>query len=366
MKYIPIPLFLILMVFLSCANPQRSYDKGKYEKAYKSALKNLNKGNRSRKDKTVLNNSFKKMLNQSNKDYKNFANSELIEDWERGYRTYDKILDLYDDGQAYLDDSLESEIVQIEVELNELQEAIATNYYRLGDESMESFSRQQNKLMAQDAFLFYEKSVEYGGDYDDLGEKMDQASEEGTIVVMVEAGVRWGFSNDWEIDRRFSDVERESERFLEVHYERNGIEVDCHYQVEFEDVQRNVRDSRDRERFTERIEDGYETRTDTSGNVTRIPIYATVEGYVDIIREEITYRIEARTNIQGNRDYCGKSYRNFQEDETVVNERYEISGDTRAIPDRYRNSRTNTSKREDNIIDDLIEEIYDEFVRFYF
>ena len=84
------------------------------------------------------------------------------------------------------------------------------------------------------------------------------------------------------------------------------------------------------------------------------------------IREEITFEWEARARIFGDSRYCNEYRdRTFRADETLINEVYEIRGDTRAVPNEFRDSRYD-SRREEELIRDLVEELYDDFERAYF
>ena len=80
-------------------------------------------------------------------------------------------------------------------------------------------------------------------------------------------------SYKWEIDRKFSDLEREGRDFQEVVYERNIVNADCTLEMDFSSLDRNRSESRSSRSYSERIQDGYNTEVDTSGNRIQVPRY---------------------------------------------------------------------------------------------
>lgn len=359
-------LGILFTVFaIACSSPQKSFDKGDYEKAYKSALKNMKKGKSSRKDKVLLNKSFNEIVKERTNEAEKYLRSNQLEDWELAYLEYDDLLDLYYDGKAQLDNSHDARMVIIETDVDTLGLDIARNYYELGTMSMDGYYEDYNKAYAQDAFVSYQKTALYDPDHPAIDSLMEDAFELGLVKVLVEANAPFERRYDWEIDRRFSDIERESEGFYQISYERNLIEVDCTLDVDFSNIDSYAREDRSVQRFSEEIEDGYETRVDTSGNSTRVPLYRSVTGEVVTIREILTFRWRAAVSVYGSRDYCDFRNRNFEAEEETVRERYELSGDRRAIPSGYESSRGDFDD-EDDIVDELIDDLYREISNYYF
>ncbi len=358
---------LILMVFLvlSCASPQKSFNKGDYDKAYKSALKILKKGKKSRKDLTTLNKSFEQILRREQAEIADYNRSDVIEDWEEAYVLYDELLDKYEEGKSYLDNDFDVTMDIVYDEQEKLRTDIGESYYNLGELQLEDYDETGNKLAAQEAYYMYTKADEYGHIDPLLSERQAYARTAGVITVLVIAEERWGISFAYDIDREFSRIERRSQDFREVLYERR-VEADCTIELEFSDLDRRVRENRSNQTYREEVQDGFETRQDTSGTTTQVPRYVTVSAQVTTIREEITFEWEARARIFGERDYCSDyRQRTFRADEVLINEIYEIRGDTRAVPQEFQDSRYD-NRREEEIVRALIEELYDDFERAYF
>lgn len=354
------------MLLASCASPQKSFNKGDYEKAYDQALKNIKKGKKSRSDRSILKESFQEIMRSQKDKIARNNNSNMIEDWEEAYLAYEELFRKYEEGKTYLYNDMGSEISILRSDQDQLKEDIAENYYQLAEESYLAYQEDNYKLDAQDAYVYYDKASDYDSHHSDIGRKMDQALEWGTVHILVMAEQRFGFSNNWDIDREFSQVERRSRGFEEVYYESNEIDADCVLEVVLDEPATSVRDSRSTESFSERIEDGYDTQVDTSGNTTRIPRYTTVTGTVTTIREEIIFFWEAQVLPSGDSKLCNRRRRVISAEERVNNEVYEWTGDRRAIPSRYLNNNNRNQFREEDVMDDLLEELYEEFVRYYF
>ena len=356
---------VVLLLFMSCSSPQKSFDKGDYEKAFSTALKNIQKGKNNRKDKQYLDRSFGEILKQRQASFAQLHDSSFIEDWEAAHQEYEDLLSMYDEGRFYLGEySIQMETVAADQQ--RLEDEIGLNYFDMGETAFESYEEDNDKLHAQEAFLFYTKAREYGHVNADLPAKMQQAEEGGIIKVLVSADQRWGYSG-WDIDREFDDIERESGGFVEVFYKRNQLEADCHLEVLIDEMDRNVRQSSSRERFSERIQTGTETQRDTSGNSTTVPVYETVTADVDVIREEVEYRLDARVRVDGDRRYCDYRDRTLYSDDRITIESYNIQGDRRAVPDAYLRAQNNNERiDEGEVYEELVEDIFDDFRRTYF
>jgi len=357
--------FAVSTMLIACSSPQKSFEKGNYEKAYKAVLKDLRKGKKNRKDKSILNKSFNELFKQKTIEAERYLSSNEIEDWEVAYGEYDELIDLYREGKGYLDNSYDSSMEGVIDEYEQLGQDIAINYFELGNMSMDGYYEGYNKSYAQDAFLFYEKTASYDLDYPAIDSLLDDSYKLAVVNILVEANAPFERSYEWEIDRRFSDIERESKGFYQITYERNLLNVDCALEMDFSSLDSYVREDRTREQFSEEIEDGYESRVDTSGKTTRIPIYRTVTGEVTTIREVLTFRWRVAVGVRGDRDYCDFRNRTFDAEENTSRERYELSGDRRAIPARY-DRRQNDFEDEDDLVEDLIDQLYREISNYYF
>ena len=358
-------IYFLAIAMLACSSPQKSFEKGQFRKAYYAALKNLKKGKKNRKDKTILKKSFAELYGEHNLEFERYLRSDYLEDWEEAYSKLDKLTEIYYDGKLYLDESYVAKFENIEGELADLGANIAQGYYELGQENMSQFQFNRDKLLAQVAHQSFKKSAEFGATFEDLDLLIEQSFEQGAIYILVEAKAPFNVEYNWEIDRTFDDLEDESSGFKVVAYERMLSVVDCQMEIDFSSLDRFRDERRSTQSFTERIEDGTEIEIDTAGNKTTVPKYREIRGEVETTRETITFRWRVAVNIFGDTGYCDFDNRTFVQEESVINEFYRLSGDERAIPQEYRSTR-NIDIDEDDIAEDLIEELYEEIEDYYF
>ncbi len=356
--------FFTCVLFFACSSPQKSFDKGNYEQAFSSALKNLNKGKSDRKDRNILNDSFERLYDEKLTEAESFLRSDVLEDWEEAHELYGEIIELYDDGSKYLSADFDTGMEDVYNSQDQLGTDLAVSFHKLAQESMLAFDETSNKLAAQEAHYLYERTQFYNPNFPDIDEALDRALLEGTVLILIDADAPFEPSYEWEIDREFDDIERAGSQYVDIRYNRLVQDPDCVLEINFGRLDIDSRESSRTERFTEEVEDGFETSVDTSGQEIRVQQYRTIEGSVTTITEEIRYEWDMSVRPSGIREYCNFRQRIFSADERVQIERYELSGDRDAIPSRFRESDTRID--EDDIVDDLIEDLYDQFRRYYF
>ena len=358
-------LFITILLVSSCSSPQKSFSKGNYEKAYKLALKDIKKGDKSRKGITLLNNSFNEILKEKSNTIDRYMASNIMEDWEEASTEYAKLIDIYYDGRQYLDEDYDDIMGKIEGDASDLKDDLAINFEELGDDRLDDYFATSNKVFAQEAHEFYKKTQYYNPKFEDIDELLLISYENAIVHVYVEAESTWDFSLNWEIDSQFSNLERRSSVYYQVSYERNQGLANCFLSIEFAGIDDTRSERRSTERYSQEIEDGYETRQDTSGNTIQIPKYITVTGEVTTIREIYSYRWRVRVEADGPRAYCDFNSKSFDVDREVVVESYETSGDSRAIPGSFTNDTFDRSDEED-VLEDLLDELYNEIESYYF
>jgi len=291
------------------------------------------------------------------------AEMELISSHD--YKKYDELLNLYDEGKRYLSSDFDPMMEHVQLSKDTLQRGLALNFFDLGQMSMAAFDETQNKLAAQDAHYYFERVRTYDRNFPDILDEIDEALEKGVILVLVEADAPFEPSYSWEINNEFDDVERESSDYVEIRYNRLTFDADCVLQIDFGRINVNRDQSSRTENFSEEVADGFETQRDTSGREIRVQKYKTVQGTVRTISENITYRWEMAVRPGGITEYCDYNQRFFSAEERLVIERYELSGDREAIPSRYRQD-DNGRIDEEDVAEELIEQLYDQFIRYYF
>jgi len=166
----------------------------------------------------------------------------------------------------------------------------------------------------------------------------------------------------WFKEKIENDIKDE---FKVISYNKLLDEVDCIINLEFSDFDQdeNVRSSN--RSFSERVITGYNSEVDTSGNKTDVPIYETVEGTVRTNRVTRRSELELRVTVNGDRDDCKIQSRRLDEDFEEELEFYEIYGDERAIPSRFTRRNNDQFQDPDDVLEDLIDNLYRDFRRLF-
>ena len=232
---------------------------------------------------------------------------------------------------------------------------------------MLDYDETNDKSYAQDAYIVFEKAESYDPDYVDIRLLKDDAYDKGTIVIVIDVDVPFDFSLERDIEREFSDLEREGGLFQEVYYERRVDDVDCYLEIDFAPLDRFISANRRLDNYSEQVEDGFNTVIDTSGNSTQVPRFIDVTGSVTTITETITLGLRLAVTVDGNKN-CTYRNANYQEQEIVETERYEWSGDRRAIPSRFldANQVQDTRRLEEDAVEEIIEDLYRSVKNYYF
>ncbi len=361
-RYI-ISLFTIVFLglLISCSSPQKLLEKGNYEKAYTSALKSLKKGSKNRKDRNTLSKAFNEILKEKESQAKILANTNYVDEWEEAYIIYDELIDDYNRGSLYLNNDYATVMSGIQDQQNVLTMDLAENLHKLGNDSYALYVKNGDKRAAQDAFLQYEKAAYYNPDFPGIDKAMDESYEAGVVRLLIRARAAFSGLSQWDLDRKFQDLERKSKRFLEVYFDKN-IATDCSIDFSF-DIESNDRIVEGRERYSKEIEDGYTTQRDTSGAEIRVPVYRSVTASVVNRRTERTYVMRSIGETYGN-SFCGYKTRRFEQVNVESINEYIIEGDSRAVDRQLDNNQTFRS--ESIILGELLDKIYYDMEREYF
>ncbi|MEM9549080.1 MAG: hypothetical protein AAGA77_24040, partial [Bacteroidota bacterium] len=153
--------------------------------------------------------------------------------------------------------------------------------------------------------------------------------------------------------------------FVQIVYDNNSIKSDCEVELDFSRLDVDERSENSSRNYTKEILDGYRTETDTSGNSVQVPIYKEVSGTVTTrrITKTVSWRVDVEINRSTNN--CDLREERFTEEVEDKIEIYELSGDERAIPNEFKDSSNQELKDTDDMVEDLIDDLYRR-VRNYF
>ena len=366
MKQTHFVIILLTLVGFSCSSPQKSFEKGNYEKAFNGALSDLDKRNNPRQNKTLLNKAYQEILYQNDRDNYKLLRTGYVEDLEKVYSNNLDIIDKYHDAKRYLNPTFDSIATEFTARTQRIKEDIAFSYWDQGNILMEMYNTSGDKFKAQDANYHFSKALDYDIQYTSIDSMLDVSFAAGVIHVLVETNV-WDLNYSWRVDNTFRNLINLSRGFNQVHYENMISIADCRIDVSFNNVEIFENRTTQQEEYSKEIQDGYTTEVDSSGNINRILKYKRITAQVTKETTTWTYTWRVRSTVRQATPFCSMSNGNFEERGEIVNIDYQIDGDTRAVPEEYQNVRIfNKSSEEEQLLHRMIDNIYDDFVRYYF
>jgi hypothetical protein len=226
------------------------------------------------------------------------------------------------------------------------------------------FDKSRNKSDARNAYYHFELVRQYGAGYRDIDQLLFDSKNAAMVIYNVDADLDSDFSYQWDIDRRFDDLEGER-GFVKIIYDNNTVPSDCYIQLDFARLDLDETSSEAVNHYNKKIQDGYKTETDTSGNSIQIPIYKEVSGTVTIksIKKIVSWRVDLEIlNASQNCSFQEERFRASVEDKAEI---FELSGDQRAIPEEFKNNTDDRLKDTDDMVEELIDELY-RIIRAYF
>lgn len=359
---------VIFCITMSCKSPSKLLKDGKYDKAFEKSLADLKKDKNKRENRSTLLKAFNELVKQTESEAQDLLVNPDIKYAVEAYERYDDIMSQYDEGKQWLSGDYSSKMVDIESQQELVRENLVESFWTYSQEDITSFEDSGRKTFAQSAYTNLEGYQRYGGDDPSVPALKEAMYEAGIIRVNIVAEQRWGFSNNWEIDDAFDDIEREESQWLKIDYDGNRPDYDCLMQISLSEPAFNRQNDRFNESFSKEIQDGYTTEVDTAGNVVQVPKMRTVTATVTTNRTRVTGNYEAQVDWASRTGECNFRSERFNSREFIDCETYEISGDERAVPSRYQNqsSFSNNCDVEEDILEEMLEDLADEMRREYF
>ena len=368
MKTANILFQLTLIIFLSsCVNPQKLLEKGDYDRAFTGALNRLKSSNSNQNevDKETLIKALEGIWQKDSTNIARLSDSSTEKDWDKAIDLNQKLRKKLDKAQPYTRafDSRYNDLIELE---NGFREEIFIFYKSRGLEDIEKFDLAGKKVIAQSAYNNFQKALEYGTDLetDSLSNAM---FNKGVVNYQVDVSTRLVFGIfDSEIDRIFDDIDSYSRGFRRIFFERPMDDVDCVMEIVLHDLDFDLDESSSTDKYERRVEDGYETKVDTSGQEIQIPKYINVSGSITTttFRKKGSFRVEV--NIRSKSDNCNLTGADFwTELEDVITEEIR-EGDERALPNDSSSIFTEELRDDDEMAEEMAINLYNQVVDYYF
>ena len=357
-----------LTFFFGCSSPQDSLQKRDFDRAYKTALRQLEKGKSTNKNAAILTDALEGILARDLREKENLIQTNQLEKLEKAIDINQNLQKKIDKAITFLDDSFLEDLKNLRAEETELSEVVAKTYFEDGKIKFEDAVANNDKTLSRDAYNDLLKARNYGFDEQFVNSLLEESRVFSTLRYMVEGNISFDIQYNWEIDRVLDNLEDINNPFTEVYYEKtlNPKDIDCTIEINFESLDIDTQE-RDRERdFKEEVVVGKEKITNDKGEEVEVDKVEEVEGIVTEKTIIKTAEWRVTIDVRSHSSNCKIQSTRFAEALSSEISFYVLSGDERAIPRKYKKKNRDELMNDDDMVEALLEKIYDKVADYIF
>ncbi len=361
-------LLLTGLAMLACQSSRTAYEKGYFELAYSKALQDVERAHSKAADSNeVLALSIDKMIEQEKAQQITLLDTRELKAMEKALKYNRKFQKKLVRALPYLADSYQEELEQWRAEERTTVYELGRMHYEWGREQLTQSIDQGLKAYAQNAYHNFTAAEKYWGKSAQMDSLKTECVKNGRVHLLVNIDDGFNISYGWEIDRRFDDLESESNLFRTIYVNAvmNASQLDCEITLRFDriDFEEDIQTSEDT--YSKEVVKKYKTVVDSTGQEEKIPIYETVTGSVEKITTTKTVFCNVDIRVQSHSRNCTYTSVNFEVSVESKGVRYEEHGDDRAIPFGACGIKCSVDS-DSSMVEDLLDELYDEISSSYF
>ncbi len=270
------PILLILIIFLSgCGSSKKQLEKGNYDAAINSAVKQLRKDPDDAKQVAILDRSYKIANEQDNERIRFLKMEALPANWDEIYLISKRMSDRQTLVRSVTPLELNGKTISYDY-VDYMPEMIAAKrksadyYYAHGNELM------KNKLKESYRQAYYEfvRAKEYVGDYENIDNKIEESKYLGMSRVLISLLNKSiiKFTPDFEEDLLALDLPRLNSEWVEYHAMNyhNDQQFDYFININVKNIAVSPDQTMQRDSVIKReVEDGFNYQLDSKGNVMK-------------------------------------------------------------------------------------------------
>lgn len=365
MRYFKYMGFAVWLFVIACTSAKEAYQKGEYESAIQKSLKNLKAEKDIRQNKTLLNNAFDKRYAELNNRFEDRAKLDL-KLLEKLYSDCDKFLVLATEVKPYLESTNIEKKLKLDKNTDLLEDEICTALY---EKAIDHYDNARVKKDKKEARLAYETFMDLSSydsqkKYKETNSLLEKSLELATYHYQFDIDHGFNIGESWEIKSQFSKLSNKGSTFKKFYTEGQCKPCDCVIELNFRDLRESKHTSTETKSFEKKVEDGYTTTKDDKGNVIKTPVYKILRGQVVIEKTRFDFNWEIKSEVKKETVACDADYRTFDASKSIDLYDYRLSGDRDAIPSEYKNY-TRPTLDKDDLIDDLLEDLFNQVVNYY-
>jgi hypothetical protein len=275
MKKIVFLIFAITVILSGCGSSKKQLEKGNYDAAITTSVKQLRKDSKDTKQIDILERSYKIVNEQDNERIRFLKMEGRPQNWDEIYQIYKRM----SDRQALVRTvtplnaggrNVEFTYVDYMSEMIAAKRKSADYYYAHGNELMKSGLKDSYRQ----AYYEYVRAKEYVGDYEGIDNKIQDAKYLGIsrVFVTLQNTTPIKFPQDFEENLISVDLQSLNSEWIEFHTTNldKNVQYDYFINVNVRNIavspdQTAVRDSV----VKKNVEDGFTYKLDSKGNVMK-------------------------------------------------------------------------------------------------
>jgi hypothetical protein len=275
MKKIVSVSIILILILSACGSSKKQLEKGNYEAALDKAVKQLRKDNRDTKQISILDKSFKTLIEQDNERIRYLKLEEKPANWDEIYQINKRM----SDRQAYVrtvtplelnGKTIEYPYVDYMPEMVAAKRKSADFYFAHGNELM------KNKLKEsyRQAYNEFIRAKEYVGNYDGIDNKIDDAKYLGMsrVLITLQNKSLIKFDQEFEQDLLSLDLPRLNSEWVEYHTKdlNQNTQYDYFVNVNVRNIIVSPDQTMQKDTVVKKeVEDGFSYQLDKKGNVMK-------------------------------------------------------------------------------------------------
>jgi uncharacterized protein YceK len=268
-------IFAITIILSGCASSKKQLEKGNYDAAVVTAVKQLRKDPQDSKQIATLEKSFTIVNDQDNERIRFLKMEGKPQNWDEIYLLYKKLSDrqalvrtvmpLNDGGR-----SVDFPYVDYMPEMVNAKRKSADYYFAHGNELMKAGLKESYRQ----AYAEFMRAKDYVGDYEGIDNKIQEARYLGTsrVFVSLQNTTMFKFPKDFEDDLLTVDLQALNNDWVEYHTVNldNNAQYDYFINVNVKNIMVSPDQTSQKDSVIKRdVEDGFSYQLDKKGNVMK-------------------------------------------------------------------------------------------------
>ena len=268
-------IFAITVILSGCASSKKQLEKGNYDAAIATAVKQLRKDSGDSKQAATLERSFNIVNGQDNERIKFLKVEGRPQNWDEIYQIYKRMSDRQSMVRTVMPlnigtRSVDFPYVDYMSEMVEAKRKSADYYYAHGNELMKN----NLKDSYRQAYAEFVRAKDYVGDYEGIDNKIEEARYQGMsrVFVSLQNSTMIKFPQDFEADLISLNFQALNSDWVEYH--TTNLDSNTQYDYIINVNVRNIDVSPDQTSNEDQVakkdvEDGFTYQVDKKGNVMR-------------------------------------------------------------------------------------------------